>query len=335
MSPSFQITPLDHRYPDHLSSYIKALGLPENSLGLLEDVVRKLTCIQNGHNIELQQLRHNIFCADHGVYDRSHQAKLNRLTSTDHARRILGWHAPAAKACQQHQVDLTVIDCGLKGEEVEPHPNLITDRVAEGTRDFSMMQAMTEAELEYAVNVGRRQAAMQMAEGARVLSFGALGLGNTTSAAAIVLALLPMSPEAAVMNINRHDPMLNRDKIEVLTQAIELHKPAMTDGWQVVRAVGGFEIAAIMGAMAATAELKGMFLIDGFACSAAMLALHSEYPDILSYGQFTHQSSHTAQHAIMKHLGERPLLNLHLALGEGTGSVMAWPLIQSAVDYLR
>lgn len=335
MPLSFNIAPLDLNQSDHLSSYMRALGLPEHSLGLLENVVRKLSCIQHSNSIELQQLRHLVFCSDHGIYDRSHQANVSRLSSADHTQRVLSWHAPVAKACQQHQVDLTVIDCGLKQEEFEPHPNLITDKVGHGTKDFSMLPAMTEDELIKAVEIGRRQAALKMAEGAKVLSFGALGLGNTTSAAAITLALLPVTPEAAVQNSNRHDAMLNRGKIDVLTQAVELHKPIMTDGWQVVRAVGGFEIAAIMGAMGATAELDGMFLIDGFACSAAFLALHSVYPEVLHYGQFAHQSSHVAQHAIMKHLGERPLLNLHLGLGEGTGSVMAWPLIQSAVDYLR
>ena len=335
MSPTFRIAPLNLTQSDHLTSYIQALGLPENSLGMLENVVRRLACIQHTHAIELQQLQHLVFCADHGVYDRSHQANLSRLTSLDHTRRLLSWHAPVAKACQQHQVDLTVIDAGLRGEELAPHPNLITERVAQGTRDFSMMPAMSQEEMMQAVELGRRLASMKVAEGARVLSFGALGLGNTTSAAAMTLALLPVTPEAAVANSNRHDVLLNRDKVEVLTQSIELHQPQMTDGWQVVRCVGGFEIAAIMGAMAATAELNGMFLIDGFACSAAMLALYDLYPEIRHYGQFAHQSAHTAQNAIMKHLGERPLLNLHLGLGEGTGSVMAWPLIESAVQYLR
>lgn len=335
MSPSFEIAPLNLTQSDHLTSYMQALGLPENSLGVLENVVRRLACIQNSRTIELNQLQHLVFCADHGVYDRSHQANLSTLSSTDHTQRLLSWHAPVAKACQQHHVDLTVIDCGLHGDEIEPHPNLITERIAEGSRDFSMTPAMSQDELQQAVELGRKMASIKMAEGARVLSFGALGLGNTTSAAAMTLALLPLSPEAAVANTNRYDALLNRDKVDVLTQAIELHRRDMTDGWQVARCVGGLEIAAIMGAMATTAELKGMFLIDGFACSAAMLALHSVYPEIQHYGQFAHQSAHTAQNAIMKHLGERPLLNLHLGLGEGTGSVMSWPLIESAVQYLR
>ena len=335
MSLSFNIQPVNRSVVEQLESYTRALGLPAQSLGLLANVVQKLACIQNTHDIQLEQLRHLVFCADHGVYDRSHQANLSALSSTDHVDRLLKWHAPVAKACLQHDVDLTVIDCGLASDDLPPYPHLMSQKIARGTRDFSMMPAMSLPELELAVNIGSQMASLKMAEGARVLSFGALGLGNTTSAAAITMALLDLTPEAAVTNQNRHDPMLNRDKVDVLTQALTLHRAKLTDGWSVVQHVGGFEIAAIMGAMAATAELGGMFLVDGYACSAAMLALHSIYPNVSDYAQFAHQSSHTAQHAIMKHLHERPLLNLHLALGEGTGSVLAWPLVLSAVDCLK
>ena len=335
MSMSFNIQPVNRAVIQHLESYTRALGLPAQSLGLLENVVQKLACIQNTHDIELDQLRHLVFCADHGVYDRSHQANLSALSSTDHVERLLKWHAPVAKACIQHDVDLTVIDCGLANEDLLPYPHLISQKIARGTRDFSMMPAMSPEELNAAVNIGAEQASLKMAEGARVLSFGALGLGNTTSAAAITMALLDIPPEAAVTNQNRHDPMLNRDKIDVLTQSLTLHRAQLTDGWAVVQYLGGFEIAAIMGAMAATAELGGMFLVDGYACSAAVLALKNVYPNVVDYAQFAHQSSHMAQHAIMKSLHERPLLNLHLALGEGTGSVLAWPLVVSAVDCLK
>ena len=335
MSLSFNIQPVNRAAVEHLESYIRALGLPSQSLGLLENVVQKLACIQNTHDIELEQLCHLVFCADHGVYDRSHQANLSALSSTDHVERLLKWHAPVSKACLQHSVDLTVVDCGLRNDDLLPYPLLISQKIALGTRDFSMMPAMTFEELTAAVQLGSEQASLKMAEGARVLSFGALGLGNTTSAAAITMALLDITAEAAVTNQNRHDPMLNHDKVDVLTQSLTLHREHLSDGWQIVQHLGGFEIAAIMGAMAATAELGGMFLVDGYACSAAMLALHSIYPNVIDYAQFAHQSSHTAQHAIMKHLHERPLLNLHLALGEGTGSVLAWPLIVSAVNCLK
>ena len=89
MSMSFNIQPVNRAVIQHLESYTRALGLPAQSLGLLENVVQKLACIQNTHDIELDQLRHLVFCADHGVYDRSHQANLSALSSTDHVERLL------------------------------------------------------------------------------------------------------------------------------------------------------------------------------------------------------------------------------------------------------
>jgi len=334
MPLSFTIPPVQSPAGDRIEAQIETLGLPPYSLGLLGNVVRKLACIQNTQEIELQQLRHLVFCADHGVYDRSHKASINRMSSTEHVLRILHGRAPVAIGCRQHQVELSIIDCGLTGPEIDPQAIFYRHRIAAGTRDFSMMPAMAAAQLDQAVSLGSDQAALQMAEGARVLSFGALGLGNTTSAAAISIALLGLTPEMAVTNQSRLEPQLQRDKVDVLTQALALHRHHLTDGWAAVRLLGGFEIAAIMGAMALTAELGGMFLVDGFACSAALLALHSLYPNIIDYAQFSHQSSHIAQHAIMKHLDQRPLLNLNLGLGEGTGSVLAWPLVISAVSCL-
>lgn len=334
MPSSFAIEATNPHPAHHYDQHVQALGLPENALGLLEDVVRKLACIQGNHQIELGELQHMVFCADHGVYDRSHQANLSAITSTDHTRRLLKKQAPVARACQQHNVDLTIIDCGLKDMELAPGPNFIVNRIAPGTRDFTMMPAMSEMELDAAVRLGSEQAALRMAEGAKVLSFGALGLGNTTCAAAISSALLNLQLETSVLNHNRFDPMLNRDKVDVLTQALTLHREHLDNPWSVLQHLGGIEMAAVVGAMLATAELGGLFLVDGFACSAALLVASQLYPAITDYAQFASQSAHAAQQAIMKQLGLRPLLSLNLGLGEGTGAVLAWPLIQSAVNCL-
>jgi len=335
MLQTFNIKPVNKSIADHFDSYISALGLPAHSLGILEHVVLKLAGVQGSHEIALGQLQHIVFCGDHGAYDRSHQGNLSPLRSVDHVNRLLSGKAPVTKACKQLDVDLTVIDCGLKNADLSPQPLLISHPIANGTRDFSMMPAMSPDQLQQAIQLGVETASLKMAEGARVLSFGALGLGNTTSAAAITMAILAIPAETAISNQNQHIPMLNRDKIDVLTQSLQLHQSQLSDGWSIVQHLGGFEIAAIMGAMSITAELGGLFLVDGFACSAAILALSTMYPDIVDYAQFTHQSSHSAQHLIMKHLQQRPLLNLNLALGEGTGSVLSWPLIVSAVNCLK
>ena len=318
-----------------LETHMHQLGLPEESLGLLHAVIQRMVYIQQTNRVELRKLHHLIFCADHGIYHSSHRSNISPLTTTDSVQRLLNGQTPVALLCQQHQVELSVIDCGLADLELDPQPQLIRRRIAAGTRDFRTVAAMTEEEFNQAVAIGSELAALNMAEGARILSFGALGLGSTTSAAAITMAILLLPADHAVTNQNHVDPQVKHNKVAALTQALTLHRSDLSDGWSVARILGGFEIAAIMGAMAMTAELGGLFLVDGFACSAALLALSRVYPNVIDYALFTHQSSHLAQHSIMAHFEQRPLLSLDLALGEGTGSVLAWPLLASAVYLLR
>lgn len=331
MALSFNIPIANKIEPKQTENYLAALGLQENSLGVLQTVVSKLATVQKTENIELGSLKHLLFCADHGVYDLSHKGREAKFTSTEHLQQVLAGDSPIAKLCETSGVDLLAIDCGLNGRELSPHPNFLNRRVANGTRDFSTVQAMSSEQLEAAVAVGRDVASMQMAEGHKVVSLGAIGNGSTTSAAAITMALLNLSADAAVHNLNRYDSVLTDTKVKVLTQALQLHTDIPKQCWPVVQHLGGLEIAAIMGAMGSVAELGGCFLVDGFACTAALLALSEAYPRILDHCIFTHSSSHAAQNTVISHLGQRALLNLNLSIGEGTGSVIAWPIIQTAV----
>jgi nicotinate-nucleotide--dimethylbenzimidazole phosphoribosyltransferase len=335
MQPSFTINPVDASKALELDQFITNLGLPEHSLGNLVTVVEKLACVQQTLDIDVGQLAHMIFCADHGVYERSHASSLQSATSTEHVSRLLKTQSPLAKACDLYNIDLTVIDCGLKTPVNFPNENFLDSSIAQGTRDFSMMPAMTHAQFIEAMELGKEIAQLKMAEGTRVLSFGVLGLGSTTSAAAITSNLLGIPAEACIKNHNRFNAQLTQDKLLIVTQGLMLHRNLITDGYSTVERLGGFEIAAIMGAMAITAELGGLFLVDGYACSAALLALSNHYPAIIDYALFTHQSVHAGQTAICQHFKQKPLLNLGLAIGEGTGSVLAWPLISTTVACLK
>lgn len=328
----FTIPPLNRHRGDQLDAYLQSFGLPQRSLGKLENIVSKLVSVQNTYDVSLRQLHHLVFCADHGVHSRLVQP--GALTTALYSKRLLVGKAPAAKACEQYNVDLTVVDCGMLGAELAPHPNLVTHRVASGSRDFSTMAAMTMDDLTRAVEIGRDQASLSLAAGTRVLSFAAVGLGNELSAAALCMALINIKAKTALAHQNSKDQQHELNQIEILTQALALHREQCTDGWQAVRCLGGYEIAAIMGAMCATAELGAVFLVDGFACAAALLALQSVYPDIVDYAQFSNQSCYTGQSLIMRSLNQEPLLNLQLSLGDGIGSILAWPLVCSAVEFL-
>lgn len=331
----FNIRPINRRMSLEFERHITSLGLPDSSLGELATLVERLACIQQRTNVELGDLQHIVFCSDHGVYERSHASQISELTTEDHVNRLLLGKSPLAKACHMQNVELTAVNCGLNRCTLDPYDNLVFSDLQSGSRDFSMMPAMTEDEFERALDIGAQQAKMVLATGANIVSFGILGLGNTTSAAAMTAALLNLPVDLCVKNQNKFDQQLIVDKTRVLTQALSLHREQLTDGYRIARYLGGFDIVATMGAMAMTAELNGLFMVDGYGCSAALLAITKEYPDILDYAQFSHQSVHIGQIEIMKHCRMRPLLSLGLALGEGTGSVFSWPLIQTAIECLR
>ena len=335
MYPTFTITPVDTRFALEVDQLIEQLELPQQALGNLVTVVEKLACVQQTVHINVGELSHTIFCADHGIYQRSHASSTQPYTTADYISRILKSRSPLAKACAMNKIDFTVVDCGLSHEVTLPHEHYLNYSVAPGTRDFSTLPAMTHEQFLQAFNIGQEIAQLRMAEGARVISFGALALGNTTSAAAITAHLLKMPVEDCIKNFSHYDAQLTQDKLHCVTQALMLHRDSMIDGFSAVELVGGFEIAALMGAMAITAELGGLILVDGYACSAALLALSQQYPAVIDYALFTHQSVHAGQLAICQHFKQKPLLNLGLSVGEGTGSVLAWPLIKSAVNCLQ
>ncbi|TCS35926.1 nicotinate-nucleotide--dimethylbenzimidazole phosphoribosyltransferase [Reinekea marinisedimentorum] len=335
MPVTFNIKPTELTHAQRLESQLNCVGLSTQAFGLLGNVVRRMASVQRSTHIELQQLRHLVFCSDHGVFENYAGEQSASGNSQLQVRKLLSGQAPLANMCTLHNIEMSIIDCGLCCDEMTPRRLFTVNKIAHGCRDFSTVAAMTEAQLEAAVHLGVEQASLKLAEGARVLSFAAIGQGHTLSAAAITMALLKISAKEVIANHNHHEPGIIDDKINILTQALQLHSDQLTDAWQIVRHLGGFETATIMGAMLVTAELGGTFLVDGFACSAALLALHSLYPNIVDYAIFTHQSAYGGQQIIMKHLNQRPLLNLSLSSGEGSGSVLAWPLITSVVTSLQ
>lgn len=335
MSLSFDIPALTATCADQLEAELKNFGLSTYPYGQLGDLIRKIANVQSRTDIELQQLRHLIFCGDHGIYEHSQVTKGSEPASAGQLARLLSEKSPIATVCRQHNIELNIIDCGLSCVEPPPAPALISHRVASGCRNFASVAAMSRDQLEAAVQTGVELASLKLAEGARILSFAAMGQGHNTSAQAITMALLNVPADRVVNHHNRHEPEHYDHRVNILTQALVLHRRNLTDTWEIIRILGGFEIAALMGAMLITAELGGVFLVDGYACSAALLAAHSLYPNVLEHAILSHRSAHVAQEAIVKKLGLKPLLDLNLTLGEGFGSLLAWPMISSTADAIE
>ena len=194
---------------------------------------------------------------------------------------------------------------------------------------------MTTEECERALSIGQQLASQEIASGSNVLGFGEMGIGNTTSAAALMSVLGTLPPEACVGRGTGLDDAGVSRKAEVIRKAIILHAVDASDPLAVLATFGGFEIAMMTGAMLGAAAGGALLLIDGFIATAALLVAARLQPAILDYCVFTHQSDESGHAKLLAMLGAKPLLNLGLRLGEGTGAALAYPLVVSAVAFLN
>ena len=194
--------------------------------------------------------------------------------------------------------------------------------------------AMTPHQCELALAHGAKLAAEEVAAGSNVVAFGEMGIGNTSSAAALMAVLCGLPVRVcAGRGTGLDDEGLQR-KISVIEDALACHQGGDSP-LAVLAAFGGFEIAMMVGAMLAAAESKTLILVDGFIATSALLVAARLAPEILHYCVFSHCSDEAGHALLLEQLGAEPLLRLGMRLGEGTGAVMAYPLLQAAVNFLE
>jgi nicotinate-nucleotide--dimethylbenzimidazole phosphoribosyltransferase len=226
---------------------------------------------------------------------------------------------------------LWVVDDGVMGE-FAPHPQLIAGKVAPGTADFSLDAAMRAEEADAALALGARAAAIAFAAGADLLVVGEMGIGNTTSAAAIIAAITGRSPAEVTGRGTGVDDERLAIKRALVAAALDLHKPASVE---TLRKVGGFEIGAMAGAMIAAAHQRVPVVIDGLISTAAALIAEQEAPGCRHFLLASHRSAEPGHRAALEALGLEPLLDLDLRLGEGSGGLLALPLIEASLRTLQ
>ena len=302
---------------------------PQGALGQLEGLAWQLGCIHNRECIEFQAPQMVVFAADHGITAQGVSAFPAAVTQQMVANMLAGGAAVNVFA-RQHGFALTVVDAGVSAD-LSAQPRLQHRKVAMGTADCSLTQAMTAAQAEAAV-----QAGMDVVRGlpGNVLALGEMGIGNTSSAALMFCLMAGISvDDAAGRGTGLNDAQM-LTKRAALGRAANLHAQAR-EPLQVLAAVGGFEIAMMTGAMLQAASERRVVLVDGFIAGAAALAACTLAPTAKDYLVFCHEGSEHGHRALLAHLGAKPLLQLGLRLGEGTGALLAWPLVQSAALFLN
>ena len=311
---------LDARLRHKIDNKTKPLG----ALGQLEALALQIGLIQRSDTLRFESPQMVVFAADHGVAHEGVSAFPQAVTMQMVANMLAGGAAINVLA-RQHGFALQVVDAGVASDLVD-HPNLIKRKMAHGTHNLTAGPAMTAHQLNAALQTGSDVLASLSGN---VVAFGEMGIANTSPAALLLHRLVGVSIEDATgRGTGLNDPQLLR-KQAVLFKAAALHANA-TAPLDALAALGGFEITMMTGAMLQAASERRVILVDGFIAGSAALVACALAPAAKDYMVFCHRSAERGHHLMLAHLKARPLLDLDMRLGEGTGALLAWPLVQSA-----
>ncbi|WP_279581331.1 nicotinate-nucleotide--dimethylbenzimidazole phosphoribosyltransferase [Fodinicola feengrottensis] len=311
------------------------LTKPPGSLGALEDLSVRLAGLAGVCPPPLPEpAAVAVFAGDHGVHAQRVSPWPQEVTAQMVANFLAGGAVVNAMARQVGADVVVVVDVGVAAE-VPAGPGLVSRNVRRGTADLTAGPAMARADALRAMEIGIEVANDLIAAGNRCLLTGDMGIANTTASAALIAAFTHADPVAVTGRGTGIDDDMHRRKIEVVRRALALHLPDPADPIGVLAAVGGLEHAALAGFMLGAAARKVPVILDGvIACSAA-LAAKALAPDSVAAMVAGHRSVEPGAAIALDALGLRPLVDLDLRLGEGSGATLALPLVQSAVRVLR
>ncbi|OYY62491.1 MAG: nicotinate-nucleotide--dimethylbenzimidazole phosphoribosyltransferase [Hydrogenophilales bacterium 28-61-11] len=328
MNPYAAVKPLDETARAAAQARQAQLTKPAGSLGRLEEIAIQLAAMQGTLLPRIQQPWISIFAADHGVADEGVSAFPQAVTQQMLAN-FVGGGAAISVLARETGATLEVIDVGTLAPA--PVAGVIHAQAARGTANFCQQPAMSAAQAHAALDAGAAACARARASGADVFIGGEMGIANTTTAAALACALLGLPGEALAGAGTGVDAAGVARKAAVIDRALALHGLASSpDPLHALCAVGGFEIAALVGAYLAAAQAGVPVLVDGFICSAAALLAVRLNPGARDWMLFAHASAESGHATLLHALDAQPLLALDMRLGEASGAAAAIPLLRLA-----
>ncbi len=322
------IQPFNAQLLEEAKAHIDQLTKPLGSLGRIEELAIQLVGITGELKPTIEKPAIIVAAADHGIVAEGVSAYPQEVTVLMIHNFIRGG---AAINVFGRQIGATVMvaDIGVNGD-VSDQP-IAHHKIRLGTRNFFREDAMTVAEAEEALAIGRKLAAQKIAEGHRLLITGEMGIGNTSSSSALVAALTGADIDDVVglgTGLNEEE---RQKKVATIKDAIKRRGITdETDPLHVLAKVGGYEIAALAGVILEGARLSVPVLVDGFISSAAALVAARLEPSVRPYIMIAHESAERGHKSVTSYLETKPLLQLDLRLGEGTGAALAYPLVQGA-----
>ena len=308
---------------------------PLGSLGRLEQLALRLGQIQGTASPDLQQPQMVVFAGDHGLAARGVSAFPSDVT-WQMVENFLAGGAAVSVLARQHGLALTVVDCGVARDiaprEAAPgQPRLLLRKVAPGTKDASQGPAMSADQCAQALTNGME---LVRALPGNVLLLGEMGIGNTSVASLLLARLCGLSLAECTGAGTGLDAAAIERKRAVLQQALDVNAAA-TAPLDALAALGGYEVATMVGAVLQAAAERRVILVDGFITSAAVLVASRLQPHVLQRCVFAHRSGERGHQLMLAQMQAEPLLDLGLRLGEGSGAALAWPLLPSACAILR
>ncbi|MFC1467502.1 nicotinate-nucleotide--dimethylbenzimidazole phosphoribosyltransferase [Verrucomicrobiota bacterium] len=324
------ITPIHTELRAQLLARLDDLAHPPGSLGRLEETVVRIGMITGSLDPQIGRKVIFTFGADHGVWEEDVSTQPQSVT-VEMVETMCSGRAAVNILARTSGAENRIVDIGVNHDFPADMANLIQRKIRKGTANMAQGPAMTMDEVTQAIMIGAELAIEEIGNGATLLGTGEMGICNTTASAAIFAALLPCPPEAVT---GRGSGVNNRKlehKIEVVKRALEVNEDRLHDPLEALAAVGGLEIAALCGLILGAASRKTPVVVDGFISSAAALAACRICPRVGDYLFYSHCSAEVGHAVFLKHFGHRPLLNLDMRLGEGTGAALAMNIIDGAL----
>lgn len=302
------------------------LTKPAGSLGQLEEIAVRLSAMQSNIQPCVDNVYIAIFAADHGIAHENVSAFPQAVTA-EMVRNFARGGAAISVLANALDATLNVINVGTV-TALEPLAGVHDQSIACGTANFAQQPAMTELQLEQALMIGKHEVEIALKKGTQLFIAGDMGIANTTSATALACVQLGVNAQVLVgagTGLNEQGVV---HKAAVIQAALEKHKPS--DAYEAMLCLGGFEIAAMVGAYIHAAQKKLPILVDGFISSTAALYAQAFCPGVQEWMLFAHQSAEQGHRAILRYLHAQPIVDLNLRLGEGSGAAVAVPLLRLA-----
>ncbi|WP_444995171.1 nicotinate-nucleotide--dimethylbenzimidazole phosphoribosyltransferase [Aliikangiella sp. IMCC44359] len=326
----FEMTALDLTNQVMIQNIIDNKTKPRGALGILEKLAKQLALITGSEKINLNRPTMLVFAGDHGIAEEGISIAPSEVTQ-QMVINFLNGGAAINCFCQVNEINLEVIDAGM----LVPvsHPALTILSLGRGTNNFVNSPAMTIESVNKGILLGAEVVYQHVNSGSNVYGFGEMGIGNTSSAAALMSAITGIPAEECVGRGTGVTDEVYQKKVSLIKKALNKHRQSLRDVKQILAALGGFEIVQMVGGMLAAAECQCVILVDGFISSVAALAACQIEPQAKEYMVFCHQSEEQGHCQLLAFMQVKPLLNLDLRLGEGTGAALAFPLLKAAESF--